>query len=103
METKPLARTIQAKWGDLSTEPVFFANMFAVTGDNEGQFHLTIGQTSPPVLVGTKEEQTQQLDHMGALPIRPLIRVAIPSAKFDELVNLLTNIRDQTLKTKQGA
>jgi hypothetical protein len=72
----------------LEDTPILFVNWATIRHDG-AEFILTLGQVSPPVLLGTPEEQSQQAKLVGAVPIRVVGRFGIPANRMVEIVRTL--------------
>jgi len=89
---------VRASWVGLDDEPVLAANQF-ISQYNEGMFFVSIGQLTPPALLGTEKEQRRQLEELGYVPIRTLGRYALSPSAMAALVRVL----QANLKRHEGA
>jgi len=81
-------------WIDLDEAPVHVANQFIGQVDDDAVV-VSIGCASPPVILGdTREERRQAAENIGYIPVRPLTRFGLTRAKLDELIDRLTETRD---------
>ena len=67
--------------------PLLYANQF-VLQRNGSEFFLLIGQVTPPVVIGTPEEQEAQLDQVSFVPVKVVARVALNRERLGQLVSL---------------
>jgi hypothetical protein len=68
--------------------PVLYANQFVVQFMQDG-FILTVGQLTPPILLGTGEEKREKAKQLSLVPVKVVARLAIDRRRVEELVNLL--------------
>lgn len=72
MDGENIEREIPVSWVGAEELPILYANQF-VGQVHEDTFFLTIGQLVPPALIGTPEEQAEQLEEIAYLPVKPLV------------------------------
>lgn len=76
------------------------ANQLLVQVDAAGErpdtFILTVGHASPPAVLGTPEEQLEQLRQYDAIPVQGLVRVSLSRARLAEWVQLLVETLKRT-------
>jgi hypothetical protein len=68
------------------------ANQFVsqVTGTGApDEIIITIGHVSPPVIIGSAEEQRQLAAAIQSLKIRPLLRVSLTRQRLGELADVI--------------
>jgi hypothetical protein len=83
-------RAIPTTWIGAEDLPVLFVNTFVgQIQPQEGAFYLTLGQTVPPALIGTPQEQTEQLEQIAYVPVKPVARLALTRSRMEELVAIL--------------
>jgi hypothetical protein len=75
-------------WTDVDETPILFANQF-VSQFQPGEFVLTFGQVSPPVLLGSEEERREQALRLRWIPIKAIARVGLTRARMEELIGVL--------------
>ena len=68
--------------------PTLYANQFVIQYDR-GDFILLMGQVSPPILLGSDEEQRAQAKQVGYVPVKVVGRYAMSRDRVAELVQLL--------------
>jgi hypothetical protein len=83
-------------WGGVEEVPILYANTFVCQWDvaAHGGFILTIGQLTPPALIGTPDEVRGQAEQLSYVPVRAVARIGVTRAKLDELIAILTINRD---------
>jgi hypothetical protein len=83
-------------WPDVDEQSVYRANQFlgqlspgpGPDGAPE-EFVLTIGYVSPPVMLGSAEEQAATMNALGAVSVRTLARVSMSRGRLQELIGIL--------------
>lgn len=100
MDEANIERQIPLAWLDVDAVPIFLANQF-VCQFNQDEFILTIGQMVPPAIVGTPEEQAEQVEQVDFVPVKPLARIAFTRARLFELVQVLEANREQYDRVRQ--
>lgn len=94
-------------WPDVEDLPVLRANQFlgqvapGPTGAPE-EFIFTIGYVSPPVFLGSPEEQAATMKALGAVSVRALARVSMSRVRLAELIQVLQQSADQYDNGSQG-
>ena len=77
-------------WTGLDALDTFAANEFLITPDaHDDLMYLTVGLVSPPVFMGSEEEQMQQLRDLRYVTVRPLGRFALTHERARRLAELL--------------
>jgi hypothetical protein len=93
-------------WIGVEDVPIVFANNFVVQFDNDLASHIiTIGQLSPPALIGSPEEIAEQVSKIEFVPVRPVARIALTPQRMVELIAVLqANVdqREQAAKLRPG-
>lgn len=77
-------------WVDVDQTPIQFANQF-VSQFQQNEFILTIGQLAPPMILGSDEERTEQIQNLAFVTVRPLARFGLPVARVRELIHVLSD------------
>jgi hypothetical protein len=85
---------------DLSRLPVLAANQFAVQLSNEEgepapSVVLTVGHVTPPIFLGTPEEQRAAALAVESVNVQPLARFKLSAAKAAEFAGLLQTLMQQ--------
>jgi len=68
--------------------PVLYANHFIIQ-HNQNEFILSVGQLSPPILLGTPEEQAEQARQLSYVPVKIVARLAMTRQRLSELIGIL--------------
>jgi hypothetical protein len=84
-------------WAGVEDVPILYANTFISQFDPAatGGFIVTIGQLTPPALIGTPDQVREQAEQVSFVPVRAVARIAMTRSKLDELIALLQLNRDQ--------
>jgi hypothetical protein len=56
---------------------------------------LTIGHAGPPVVLGSRDEQIEQLSKISEVPVKPVIRVSVSLQRLREWAELLNGTLDK--------
>jgi hypothetical protein len=91
---------------DLFRLPVLAANQFAVQlsteeGEPTPSVILTIGHVSPPMFLGTPEEQEAAAAGVENVDVLPLARFKLSAAKAAEFAGLLQTLMQQIEASRQ--
>jgi hypothetical protein len=91
---------------DLYRLPVLAANQFAVQLSNEEgeptpSVILTLGNVSPPLLLGTPEEQQAAAAAVESVNVQPLARFKLSAAKAVEFAGVLQALMQQIEASRQ--
>jgi len=92
---------ISGVWVGVDEAPIVFANQFLGTVF-EGEVVLTLGQATPPALLGTPEQQLEQARQLNFIPIRPMTRVAMNVARLRELIGILEQTLENHTRQQQA-
>jgi hypothetical protein len=95
---EPIAIPVQYVGADET--PIMFVNVFLVQV-NQDEIILSIGQTAPPILVGSPEEALAQARKIRAHPIRITARYGMTPTRARELAGLLAGQVDLYEKQKR--
>jgi len=68
--------------------PVLLANQFVIQHE-QNEFVLTLGQVTPPILLGTLEERREQAQKLAYVPVKVVARVAFTRERLVELIEVL--------------
>lgn len=68
--------------------PVLYANQFVVTHNGQ-EFILVVGQITPPLLLGTPEQQAEQAKLLSFVPIKTVARFAMTRERMEQLIKVL--------------
>lgn len=86
---------LQVAWIGLEQAPIFAVNQL-IAQTNQGEVFLTFGQVSPPVLVGEPESQKEQLQNLGPLSVRPVVRLMLTPARLKEIAGVINDLVART-------
>jgi hypothetical protein len=75
-------------YGGGADTDVLLANHFSLS-NLQDEFILTVGQIAPPPLVGSKEEQVEQAEKLGGVPVRVIGRYTFSRTRAEELMHLI--------------
>jgi hypothetical protein len=84
----PQGRSVPLLWVDLETTPVLFANQLLVQ-HHGSEFIISVGQVTPPALIGTDEERRQALAALEFVPVRTVARVGLTAQRMTEFVRVM--------------
>jgi hypothetical protein len=68
--------------------PVLYTNQFVIQLDGQSLI-LTAGQLTPPILIGSNDEQREQAKQLSYVPVRVVARLAITRDQAAVLSKLL--------------
>jgi len=83
-----------------SVETRYVTNFVAQHTDQE--FIVSFFEVRPPLLLGSPEENQQQLEQMGAVPAECVARIVLSPARMGELLRVLTANYDSYTSKKEG-
>ena len=93
-EGSPQRRDIPVAWIGAEDLPILLVNQFVVQV-HEDTFFLTIGQMTPPALIGTPEQRAEQLEQIAYIPVKPVARLALSLDDVRRLASSLNATLDQ--------
>jgi len=67
---------------------IHFANQFVIQ-HQQNEFILTVGQMSPPILLGSEEERREQAKQISFVPVKVIARIAMTRERLVELISVL--------------
>ena len=85
-------------WSGPEDVPILVANAFVCQFDSEtlDAFILTVGQLTPPALVGANpEEIRRQAEQISYVPVKPVARFGLSVGKMRELIAILAGNLEQ--------
>lgn len=100
MTDENLQRDVPVAWIGAEDLPLLFVNQF-VTQLHEDTIFVTIGQMTPPALIGTPEERVEQLEQIAYVPVKPAVRLALTPIDARRLASALNVSLDQLEQTQQ--
>jgi hypothetical protein len=74
--------------------PIQFANQFLVQV-NEEEVIITVGQVSPPIVLGTAEQQMEAMQAVEVVPVRVASRIAMTGNTFRKLLRAMTAVNER--------
>jgi hypothetical protein len=80
-------------WVDNEEKPVVLANQFLLQAVTAEEFVMSIGQVSPPAVIGSPDDQRKQLEQIPFAPVRTVARISFTRQRLDELAELLQRAR----------
>ena len=82
--------------------PIVLSNLQVVQHVQQ-EFIITFGQFSPPVVLGTPEEQLEQVKSKPYLPVKTVARVAMSPQRVGDLIKALQENLDRWKASQGGA
>lgn len=82
--------------------PIVLSNLQVVQHVQQ-EFIITFGQFSPPVVLGTPEEQMEQVKSKPYLPVKTVARVAMSPQRVGDLIKALQENLDRWKASQGGA
>lgn len=92
-DSEPGLVQLPVVWAGVEDLPVEMVNAHLIQLDQDSQaVYLTVGIVVAPPVVGTPEEQHKQLRHHPFVPVRPVARLAMTRARFEELREVMNGV-----------
>lgn len=89
-EDQQQSAEVPLAWTGLDALDTFTANEFLITPDaHDDLLHLTVGLVSPPIFMGSDDEQVQQLRDLRYVSVRALGRFALTHERARRLAEIL--------------
>ena len=83
-------------WVGAEETPIHFVNAFTSQFDNMHGFIVTLGQLTPPLLMGsTPEELREQVENVNYVHVKPVARLGLTRDRLAEFVATLSANLDQ--------
>ena len=101
MSDMPEHVAVPIVWIGVEETPIEYINQFVSQVDGEG-FIVTVGQLTPPVLMGTPDELREQAEAISHVSVRPVVRLGLTAGKMMELVAILQANIDQAERIRQA-
>lgn len=89
-DDRPESLQPRLEWHPADEIPFLFVNQL-IAQVNQGEVFLTFGQVSPPVILGTPEEQRRQLSELESVPVRPIARLSMTPERLEEIIGVLVH------------
>jgi len=83
-------------WVGVEEEPVEMVNQFLGQVVAPDEIVVTVGHFSPPVVLGSAEQQAEQLRNTPFVQVRPVSRFGLTPSRLRELVTILQTTLAQT-------
>jgi hypothetical protein len=83
---------VPLSWVGIDELPVVFVNQMLGQLDDRGDVLLTLGQTTPPALVGDPQEVYAQAQRLAYVPVKPVARVTLSRPRLFELIGVLQQL-----------
>lgn len=80
---------IPVLWSGAEDVPLVLVNQVLGQVGQQGEVILTFGQITPPLLMGTPEQQAEQVSEIPFVSVKPVARLALTKAGLDDLVRVL--------------
>jgi len=80
--------------------PIIFSN-FQVVQHEQREFIVTFAQYSPPLTLGSPEEQQEALKRTAYLPVKTVARIGLTPERLEQLIEMLQR-NYNTWRAKQG-
>jgi hypothetical protein len=84
-------------WAGVEETPIFFVNAFVSQFDADA-FIVTLGQMTPPALVGTPDEIHEQASQLSYVAVKPVVRLGLTRTRMEEFITILQANLDQFLR-----
>jgi flagellar motor switch/type III secretory pathway protein FliN len=90
--TEPEFMPLPLVYVGIDDVPILYANQFIVQHQQD-EFIISVGQVSPPVLLGDEAEQREQAARLSYVPVRVVARLGLTRQRLAELITVLeTNL-----------
>ena len=93
---------LRAAWIGLDDVPIVFVNQILGQVDDQGELIITFGQATPPVLLGTEEEQRDQARNIQFVQVRPVTRMSLTGRRTRELIGILQTSLDNQERVRRA-
>ena len=84
--------SVPLTWVGTEEIPVVFVNQMLGQVDDRAEVILSLGQMTPPALVGTPEEQAAQAHRLAYVPVKPVARFTMSRTRVVELIGVLQQL-----------
>ena len=92
---------VRIAWVGVEDVPIVFANQIIGQVDDKGEAIITFGQATPPVLLGTPEEQREQAGNIQFVQVRPVARLNLSRARLEELATVIQKTLENQTKMSE--
>jgi hypothetical protein len=76
-------------WVGAEDVSIALANQFLSQVGLQDEVVLTFGQLTPPALLGTPEQQQEQMKDIPFVSVKPIARLGLTKAGLDQLIEVL--------------
>jgi hypothetical protein len=95
-KSQPLEQfEVPGVWVGLEQQPVLMANQFLSQLVASDEIVVAIGQFTPPVVLGTAEQQAEQFKNVSFVQVRPVGRFGLTKARVREVIKMLETTLEQ--------
>ena len=81
--------SIPLAFSGMEETPILYVNHFITQRQREGAVVLIASQLTPPLLLGTEDDQRRQAEQVDYVPVRTVARLAVTPSSLRELVRVL--------------
>ena len=92
--TDPEFLSVPLVYVGIEDVPILYANQFIIQHQQD-EFIISVGQLSPPVLLGDESEQREQAERLSYVPVKVVARLALTRQRLTELITVLQGKRDE--------
>ena len=101
-EPEPLEQiSVRVAWVGVEEVPIVFVNQVAAQLDDRGEAIITFGQATPPLLLGTPEEQREQAAATPFVQVRPVARLSLSQPRLQDLIGVLSQTLENQARFQQ--
>jgi hypothetical protein len=75
-------------WVGIEDVPILLANQYLGQVQQQ-EIILTLGQVTPPVLLGSPEQLAQQVERLSFVPVKTVARFGLTRTRLEELIGVL--------------
>ena len=86
-------------WVGLEEQPIQMLSNVIVQIQAPEEIIMSLGQTIPPVLTGTPEEQAQTAQRIPFVPVKALVSVSLTTNRVKEMLKILTEVLERHEET----
>jgi hypothetical protein len=91
----PVGIELPLVWVGIEELPIQMVSQMMVQVQAKDEIILTLGQTSPPILIGTPEQQAAAASRIPFIPVRALVRSSLTSNRVREVIKALTDLLEK--------
>ena len=90
-------------WAGSEDVDIALVNQFLGQVGLQGGVILTFGQLTPPAVLGTPEQQREQMRDIPFVRVKPITRFGLTKMGLDQLINVLQETRSNYEQAEQQA